>query len=158
MPTFGGWACAMPLHPNDDPSNTVLGRNDPHVDFPTPIRFACSVHDAILQSIPQMLILIAAACMHFRCLCSCCIDRLHAPSYKSATSGAIAVACFGLLCYRAVLYAPRTGRINQLLAFLVRLCTVTGLHTTRSPAALAAHLRRRLLAWPAVVLRSAAGL
>jgi hypothetical protein len=31
MLTFGGWACAMPLHPNDDPSETALESKDPDV-------------------------------------------------------------------------------------------------------------------------------
>ena len=155
MPTFGGWACAMPLYPNDDAVRNALAKSDPQVRIPDTyalrlFRSRCNP----AKSDPNADL---DRCRMHAVPLSLQLKRLHAPRCKCATSGAVALACLDFCATGSVLCAPKIGRINQQLALLVRLCTITitGLHTTRSPAELAAHRRRRLLARFAVVLRSA---
>jgi hypothetical protein len=148
MPTFGGWACAIW-------STQILGLQDSATQRiascialarPLRLRLPFTMH---IRNFEVQLCFVAAVCAESHCACLRLPTQTHVQALALAIyqrdkvmRHACAAALQGLFCGGA------PSCLQTTLFTSAQLAGITGLHTTRSPAAVAAHPRHQPLAGP----------
>lgn len=118
MLTFGGWACAMLLHPKPE-SLRDRATKQPSCTFRDAHTF--HVFRSSLQNVSQILILITSVCT-IPAVPADCVKRVHARRCTFALSGQFAVACLTAVLQGSSGVPKKMVQKNQQLALLVHLC------------------------------------